>query len=298
MQGESNTPKYRVGMVAKLTGLSTHVLRVWERRYEAVRPQRTPKGGRLYSDADVRRLAQLSRLVRAGHSISAVAPLSDEALSAMEVGAPSEAALSPSTDATQSLRDQFLSAIEALDAERARRLIAGAALLLEKRELLTQVIAPILRAVGERWALGQFDVAQEHAATATLRSILENLVSTPAGVGRGHAVASTPSGERHELGAMMAGILVGLAGYRVTYLGPDLPAADMAAAVQRLNAKLLLLSVVCMPVEAAQAQLEEVVEHCSGLDVQILLGGAGAPELTHPRVRRLMSLESLIAYLQ
>lgn len=297
MQGESNTPKYRVGMVAKLTGLSTHVLRVWERRYEAVRPQRTPKGGRLYSDADVRRLNRLSRLVRAGHSISAVAGLSDEALSGMEA-APAPTAVTAPTEATSSLREQFLSAIEALDAERARRLVAGAALLLDKQELLTQVIAPILRAVGERWATGRFDVAQEHAATATLRGILESLITPLTSPGKGSAVASTPSGERHELGAMMAGILVGLAGYRVTYLGPDLPSADLLAAAKRLNASLILLSVVCMAPEEARERIEEIAEGALELDVQILVGGAAAPELDHPLVQRLTSLDSLIAYLQ
>lgn len=285
-------------MVAKLTGLSTHVLRVWERRYEAVRPQRTPKGGRLYSDADVRRLQQLSRLVRGGHSISAVASLSDEALSAMEGATRAEAQTPSPSAATETLREQFLAAIERLDAERARRLIAGAALLLDQRELLTQVIAPILKAVGERWAAGRFDVAQEHAATATLRSILESLSIPQSSAARGTAVAATPSGERHELGAMMASILVGLAGYRVIYLGPDLPAPDLLAAAERLQANLLLVSVVCMGPEDAEVRVREIAEGAAALDLQVLIGGAAAPEIDRPNVRRLATLDGLIAYLR
>ena len=69
--------KYRVGMVAKMTGLSTHTLRMWEKRYAAVVPERTEAGGRLYTDADVERLRLLHTLVESGHSIGGIAKLSD-----------------------------------------------------------------------------------------------------------------------------------------------------------------------------------------------------------------------------
>lgn len=67
--------KYRVGMVSKMTGLSTHTLRMWEKRYAAVVPKRTEAGGRLYTDADVERLRLLHDLVEQGHSIGGIANL-------------------------------------------------------------------------------------------------------------------------------------------------------------------------------------------------------------------------------
>ena len=69
--------KYRVGMVSKMTGLSTHTLRMWEKRYAAVVPHRTDAGGRLYTDGDVERLRLLHRLVREGHAIGGIAKLPD-----------------------------------------------------------------------------------------------------------------------------------------------------------------------------------------------------------------------------
>ena len=62
-------------MVAKMTGLSTHTLRMWEKRYAAVLPHRTEAGGRLYTDADVMRLRLLRTLVESGHSIGGIAKL-------------------------------------------------------------------------------------------------------------------------------------------------------------------------------------------------------------------------------
>ena len=71
---------YRIGAVARLTGISPDTLRIWERRYKVVAPQRTPKGGRLYSQQDVTRLTMIKTLVDSGHAISTVANLPQEEL--------------------------------------------------------------------------------------------------------------------------------------------------------------------------------------------------------------------------
>ena len=71
---------YRIGAVARLTGISPDTLRMWERRYAVVEPRRTPKGGRLYSQQDVTRLTMIKTLVDSGHAISTVANLPLEEL--------------------------------------------------------------------------------------------------------------------------------------------------------------------------------------------------------------------------
>lgn len=78
---ETINNRYRIGAVARLTGISPDTLRIWERRYELVNPYRTDKGGRLYSQADVTRLTLIKSLVDQGHAISTVAPLSNQELS-------------------------------------------------------------------------------------------------------------------------------------------------------------------------------------------------------------------------
>lgn len=72
--------RYRIGAVSRLTGIPADTLRIWERRYNVVEPERTEKGGRLYSQDDVTRLTMIKTLVDAGHAISTVAQLSSEAL--------------------------------------------------------------------------------------------------------------------------------------------------------------------------------------------------------------------------
>ena len=73
-------PRYRIGGVCRLTGLSPHVLRVWERRYGVVTPHRQSNQRRLYSDRDVRKLRLLKQLVDQGQAIGSIAELSVEEL--------------------------------------------------------------------------------------------------------------------------------------------------------------------------------------------------------------------------
>lgn len=73
---------YRIGKVSKMTGISPDTLRVWERRYETVVPQRTPNGGRVYSSEDIARLSLMKKLVDAGDAIGSVAGLSQSELEA------------------------------------------------------------------------------------------------------------------------------------------------------------------------------------------------------------------------
>ncbi|MGD1990617.1 MAG: MerR family transcriptional regulator, partial [Chromatiales bacterium] len=71
---------YRIGAVSRLTNIPTETLRVWERRYKVVEPQRTPGGNRVYEQHDVARLEIIKMLVDNGHAISTVANLPLEVL--------------------------------------------------------------------------------------------------------------------------------------------------------------------------------------------------------------------------
>jgi len=79
---EASASGYKIGTVSKLTGISPDTLRIWERRYAAVTPQRSPGGGRLYTTDDISRLKLIRRLVDQGDTISVVAGLSHDELQA------------------------------------------------------------------------------------------------------------------------------------------------------------------------------------------------------------------------
>ena len=74
-KSSTTDPGYSIGVVSRLTGIHPETLRMWERRYEVVKPSRSEGRSRRYSDDDVRRLSMIKTLVDAGHQISIVAPL-------------------------------------------------------------------------------------------------------------------------------------------------------------------------------------------------------------------------------
>ncbi len=77
---DKTTPKYSIGAASRASGVSTHTIRKWEDRYQAVEPGRSPGGDRRYSQRDVDRLALLGQLTGQGHSISGIAASSLEQL--------------------------------------------------------------------------------------------------------------------------------------------------------------------------------------------------------------------------
>ncbi|MDX2040569.1 MAG: MerR family transcriptional regulator [Acidobacteriota bacterium] len=245
----STIPKYKIGAVSRLTGLSVDVVRVWQRRYQAVIPQRSEGGSRLYSDLDIARLRKLRQAVELGHSISQIAGLPDSELEtlgskqAATIGAFSLAEQPP--DQYAILRDRFLSSIERFDVVAADEEINRAATLYPPRLIVKHVVIPLLIEIGERWAHKDFGIAHEHVATNLIRNLLSSLFRLyPPNEGADSIVLATHTGERHEFGILIAALIAATRGWRVIYLGIDLPAAEIVRAVKLSKSRLLLLSAI------------------------------------------------------
>lgn len=276
---------YRIGAASRLTGLSEHTIRVWERRYGAVTPHRTAGGDRIYREAEIRRLNLLGRLTRAGHAIGTVANLPDDELEAIldrhhPEPAPPEAVqagmVRPEPEAGLSLagvRERFLERIGRLDVAGAEQLVARLVATLEPQDLLMGFFSELFEEIGTRWESGSLTVAQEHAASALIRNQLAVLMRAISGNGSGPvAIVGTPAGERHEFGALLAALTAARAGWRVIYLGPDLPAGEWAGIAEARNATALLLSWVSAPAEETQAELVRIRQALPE-SMRIYLGG-------------------------
>lgn len=268
--------KYRVGMMAKMTGLSTHTLRMWEKRHAAVVPERTEAGGRLYTDAHVERLRLLRTLVEAGHSIGGIANLDDLDLRKMAAAFPVSEATTQAVQQLPELRGRLLALIEGLRVEEAEALLSRAALGAEPVEFLKHLVGPTLVEVGARWERGDLRIAHEHACSAVMRGLLFSLMRLyPSSDRRRRAVVATPAKEDHELGALMAAILAAMHGWSVIYLGPDLPAEEIGYAVADTQAELLMLSITNLSESDTQAELA-AIERSVPDPVRIIVGGRAA----------------------
>jgi len=296
----SAEPKLRVGMVARLTGISTHALRIWEKRYGAVVPARTPAGGRLYSDVDVRRLKLLKRLTDTGHSIGGIANLDQAELERMVTAGPASPGVEPPAgedDAFGDVCERFLALVERFEVHDAERLLARASVAYEPLAFVTRVVVPILHEVGERWEDGRLRIAHEHAVSGIVRGLITSLTRLyPPGEGSRRAVAATLAGESHELGVLTAALLATMHGWRVLYLGANLPADEIALAVEGFGADVLLLSAVSVGRVEARAECEALLKILPPR-VRVAIGGREAPEVAVGRMEIMPDFTRLNAIL-
>ena len=153
--------------------------------------------------------------------------------------------LNPGSPVPALLVEQCLQCIKALDADGLSKMLDGASLQLGQPGLLQQVLVPLIEEIGHSWRVGKMKVAHEHIATAVIRTFL-------GGFTRAHSmspsapqlVVTTPAGQLHELGAILAAAAASNYGWQVTYLGPCLPADEIAGAALQVNARAVALSVV------------------------------------------------------
>ena len=282
-------------VVMSRTGLTADVLRAWERRYGAVQPYRSPAGQRLYSDHDVERLLLLRRATLDGHSIGAIAALEDQALEALLARSPATEATPPQAEA-RTLLHEAMQATERLDASALEATLRRAAMALGATPFVDDFAPRFLVDVGERWHAGTVGVAHEHLATSLVRRALDRVIEAFAVAPRApRVVVATPAGEQHELGAMLVAAAAAQEGWRVIYLGANLPAAEIIAAAREVQARAVALSLVAEPSREAAAELRDTAR---GLPegTSLLVGGRSAEQVaSESRERSLRVLGDIAA---
>jgi DNA-binding transcriptional MerR regulator len=226
---------YPLRTVARLTGLSPDLIRVWEKRYEVVTPIRGPRGARLYSADDLQRLRLLARVVSTGRAIGDVAKLATCDLAALSAPVTEPVNGAP-TDDRSAIVERALAAVKTLDAAALDQHLGDALVALGSLEFVRQVVSPLLIRVGDRWSDGQLSVAEEHFVSGLMRNLLSGLLRSRTTAGKPTVLLATPTGERHEFGLLIAALLIADAGIGICYLGIDLPAADISEAAHRSGA--------------------------------------------------------------
>jgi DNA-binding transcriptional MerR regulator len=255
--------RYPIRAVAKLTGLSLDTLRAWERRYQAVIPERGERG-RVYSEHDLKRLYLLQEVVSRGHAIGQVARLGDHDLT--QLLEPPALAEQPAASGVQAqfgssdILGSLVGAIERFDYAGADLELSRLAALVHPRQLIHEVVLPLMRRVGKHFCSGRFNIAQEHMASAILRNLLGTLL-------RMYTLRDTPErllfatlpGELHEFGILAGAMLAAGGGLGIVYLGPNLPAEEIIIAAKRSSSQIVVLGVLAVNEQVGMA-VKQVLE--------------------------------------
>jgi DNA-binding transcriptional MerR regulator/methylmalonyl-CoA mutase cobalamin-binding subunit len=268
---------FTIKAVSQATGVSIETLRAWERRYRVVVPARDPNGRRSYAPEDVIRLRKLHEATERGHAISKLARFSDEELAAV-LAAPGKEG--PPQLASRSFANQMVVAAENYRPEDCEQALSMALALLPLGDVVRNVLTPVLLDIGERWHSGTFNVAQERIVTGTVRRQVGAVLDTYNRITSSSPIVfATLTEERHELGILMAALIAASRGARCHYLGPDVPAADIAIYARRVAAAVVVLSV---PLRASLALANAgVAELAQSLPrpIGLWIGGSAVPQL-------------------
>jgi DNA-binding transcriptional MerR regulator/methylmalonyl-CoA mutase cobalamin-binding subunit len=275
----SSQPRHPIRVVAERTGLTAATLRAWERRYAVVAPDRTPGAQRLYSDADIQRLRLIGRLSAIGFSLAELARASTTALARMARQSLDDSATGAGVaDArADAAINRMLADTRALDSAALRASMIQSIFTLGPRVALDMIISPLLEQIGIAWSCGETTVAQEHLASSVVRDVLGWVMQDTVAAGEAPIlVATTVAEEQHEFGAMMAGAAAAIAGWRVLYLGPNLPATEIARTARDAGARAVLLSVVNPQPTRSLRDEFSALRSGTGKRMPIFAGGASA----------------------
>lgn len=271
--------KYPIKVVSQMTGLSVFVIRAWEKRYNVVSPERTETNRRLYSEDDIEKLKLLNSAVSMGHNIGGVANLSLNELRSIVERNP--AVLTVQTELAtekfadhESILDKCIKAVKSYDGKKLSTILLRASSQVSQPQLIEKLIIPLVYEIGDLWHDGDIRVANEHLASSVIRSFLTNLIDQHIPSDNAPIIISaTPRGQEHELGALIVGVTAASVGYKVIYLGPNLPVEEIAAVTDNLNAKVVALSLV-YPNDDPQLKLDLVnLKKMLPGKISIIVGG-------------------------
>ncbi len=248
---------YTIKDLERLSGVKAHTIRIWEKRYGIITPNRTDTNIRSYDDQDLRSILNIAILRDNGYKISEIANLNNKELS--------EHVLSFSTNprhySTQ-INNLILAMIE-LDDRKFDKIITNSTVRLGFEETVLHVVYPFLEKIGILWQIGSINAAQEHFVTNLMRQKL--LVALDGQMSGSHSESKRfllflPETEYHELGLLFFAYVVRKNGHKIIYLGQSVPMEDVLE-VSKLKAPDYIITSVTAPLE--QINLDEFIQKLS-----------------------------------
>jgi methanogenic corrinoid protein MtbC1 len=194
----------------------------------------------------------------------------EAAAMALRAGVGEEAA--PAALDPAALRDDLAAALDRFDEPRAQEILDRLLAMATVDTLLSDVVLPYLRELGDRWERGEASIAQEHFASSVLRGRLLGL-ARGWGLGFGPvAVLACLPGEQHDLGLIAFGLALRARGWRIVYLGSDTPIETIEETSRQLDPSLIVLNAVT---DESVRPLVTQLRALAGRH-RLALGGAGA----------------------
>ena len=264
---------YRIKTVANMTGLSTHLIRKWEERYNLIHPQRGPNGYRTFSEDDVQFLLYLKSQLTNGETIGQLAESGEghlrQTMRDISYSCPGL------PDQLKAEGRKVLQAAQTHDDDAIQRTIASWILQLGLEDAMDIILFPLLRHIGELWHQGKISISAENSVSRIIRlQLLNSLVKHSSREEKQALIACVPW-DSHEIAPLTVTLLLQKNGWHATYLGPNVSFEVLQMALRRRHPDLMILSSTTEPdFQTGQTWIETMVHrfqpHC-----RVMAGGTG-----------------------
>lgn len=235
--------KYSIKELERLSGIKAHTLRIWEKRYKIIEPERTDTNIRYYSDEDLKKIINISVLNSHGLKISKIAGMSlDELSKQVET-------LSEAKNKTEIPIDQLMVSMLDLDEEQFEDILSKYVRKYGFEKTVLEIIYPFLEKIGVLWLTGSITPAHEHFITNLIRQkLISSIAALPIPVKSSQrAILFLPEGELHELGLLFLHYITRKKGFRTYYLGQSLPYEELKKIYEVHRPRVLITSFTTTP---------------------------------------------------
>ncbi|TNE55042.1 MAG: MerR family transcriptional regulator [Bacteroidetes bacterium] len=227
---------YKIKDLEVLTGIKAGTIRMWEKRYGILVPERTETKIRMYNDEELKSLLCISLLNKRGVKISRIAYMSEEEINQV-LDSRDEG------EDSSELEQQLLLALVELDEH---RFMSALHQLIDKEgfeESFSAYLIPFLERIGIMWMVGSINPAQEHLVSNLIRQkLLSSLDQLPIHKKGKKVLLFLPEHELHELSLLFYHYYLRSKGYQTYYLGQCVPYEALVEAVKKIQPEVVLSS--------------------------------------------------------
>lgn len=259
---------YTMTQVETLTGISAHTLRAWERRYSFLVPSRSETNIRYYTDAELKNLINIGILVRNGHRISKIDRMDQEEIHFLV----NQILTTHSDQHSDRINGLVLSMLK-MDEDAFNKIYSIAVIDSGLIATITKLIYPFLNLVGGLWTTNKIIPAQEHFISNLIRqkiiSAIDALPSPPENAKQ--ILLFLLEGESHEIGLLLSYYIAKKLGWRVYYLGQDVPSVNIKDVFKIVKPDLMLT----MFVTPRSQNISKIIARMTkDNDIPLLISGA------------------------
>src|ERR1700759_951662 len=210
---------FTIKALENLSGIKAHTIRIWEQRYNFLKPSRTDTNIRYYCNQELKTVLNISLLNKYGYKISHIDKMSEQELKSKLIS------LSDLEARQERLGNELIAHMIDLEIDAFERVLDHYVLTNGIDKAITQIVFQFLHRIGILWVTNHIHPAQEHLVSNIIRQKLVVGIEGAVTLRQVHRtiLLFLPEGEHHELGLLYVHYLLRSHGARVLYLGADTP---------------------------------------------------------------------------